>query len=150
MKNILEYLEKTAPRFPDRPALCDEETCLSFGEFLSEARAGGSELLRRGLYHEPVVVFMKKSPKTICAFFSVIYAGCYYIPVDIGMPQQRIQMILEKLNARYVIYDESSEVLLRELGYGDRMFYCEDLFAGWISIRSILFSPPVPPGCPRA
>ena len=58
MKNILEYLERTAPRFPDRPALCDEESSLSFGEFLRLARVGGSELLRHGLYHEPVVVFM--------------------------------------------------------------------------------------------
>ena len=132
MKNILEYLEKTAPRFPDRPALCDEESVLSFGEFLRLSRVGGSELLRRGLYHEPVVVFMKKCPQTICAFFSVIYAGCYYIPVDIGMPQQRIQMILEKLNPRAVIYDESGEELLRELGYGDRMLACGELFSGSI------------------
>ena len=42
MKNILEYLEKTAPRFPDRPALCDEESVLSFGEFLRLSRVGGS------------------------------------------------------------------------------------------------------------
>ena len=130
MKIILEYLERTAPRFPDRPALCDEESSLSFGEFLRLARVGGSELLRHGLYHEPVVVFMKKCPKTICAFFSVIYAGCYYIPVDIGMPQQRIQMILEKLKARLIIFDESSEALLRELGYGERMFSCDELFSG--------------------
>ena len=130
MKNILEYLEKTAPRFPERPALCDEESSLSFGEFLHLSRVGGSELLRRGLYHEPVVVFMKKCPKTICAFFSVIYAGCYYIPVDIGMPQQRILMILEKLNPRAVLYDESSEELLRELGYSEQMISCEALFAG--------------------
>ncbi len=130
MKNILEYLEKTAPRFPDRPALCDEEQSISFGEFLSLSRIGGSELLRRGLYHEPIVVFMKKCPQTICAFFSVIYAGCYYIPVDIGMPQQRIQMILEKLNPRLILFDETSEALLQELGYSGQMFSCEELFSG--------------------
>lgn len=132
MKNILEYLERTAPRFPDRPALCDEETSLSFGEILRLARTGGSELLRRGLYHEPVVVFMKKCPKTICAFFSVIYAGCYYIPVDIGMPQQRIQMILDKLDPRMIVCDETSEALLRELGRGGQMFHCDALFAGHV------------------
>ena len=129
MKNILEFLEKTAPLYGEKTAFADEEQSLSFADLLKMSRAGGSELIKRGLCNEPVVVFMKKAPQTICALFSVIYAGCCYVPMDIGMPLHRIRMILKRLSPRAIVCDETSKETADELGYGGRVIDCGELFS---------------------
>ena len=50
MKNILEFLENTAPRFGGKTAFADETERLSFEELLSLSRAGGSFLAGHGIY----------------------------------------------------------------------------------------------------
>lgn len=126
--NILEYFEKTAAAFPGNPAFADEETVLSFEEALTLSQTAGSALLKKGLSKEPVVVFLPKKPETICAFFGVIYAGCYYVPMDVGMPLHRIRMILKKLSPRAIVVDEESEKVARELGYEKELIQKESLF----------------------
>ena len=115
MKSILEFLEKTAPRYGDKTAFSDGESSLSFDELLHLAKAGGSFIASRRLCREPVAVFMEKSPETIGAFFAVMYAGCCYVPLSASMPLYRLKMILGRLNARMVICDEGSEELARQL-----------------------------------
>ncbi len=129
MKNILQYLEKTAERFPEKTALADENTALGFAELQNAAMCGGTALAKRGLYNEPVAVFMKKTPLTVCAFFAVIYAGCYYVPLDAGMPKHRIRMILAKLSPRAIICDDGNDELVASLGYGDVVIKTETLFS---------------------
>ncbi len=129
MKNILQYLEKTAERIPDKCALADENAEISFSELLRLSKCGGSYLAARGLNREPVAVFMKKAPLTVCAFFAAIYAGCYYVPLEAGMPKHRIRMILSKLDPRAVICDDSSNELIAELGYADRAVSADELFS---------------------
>ena len=72
--NVLEYLENTVDRVPDKTAFADEESALSFIQVSEQAKSIGTELSRQGAYREPVVVYMKKCPQTIAAFFGVIYA----------------------------------------------------------------------------
>ena len=128
MKNILEFLERTSAQYADKTAFADEESALSFAQVQAMARSGGSELIRRGLKNEPVVVFMKKAPQTIAAFFSVIYAGCMYVPMDVGMPLHRVRMILKKLSPNAIICDESSRATAEELGCGEKIIDCTELF----------------------
>ena len=119
--NVLEYLEKTVKRLPDKIAFADEETTLTFQEFSSRARSVGSYIAKVGAKREPVVVYMKKSPLTISAFFGVIYGGCYYVPIDEEMPKRRMELILENTQAKYLIYDESTREKADELGFTGTM-----------------------------
>lgn len=129
MKNILEFLEASSASFGDKIAFADEESAISFAQLQAMAKAGGTQLIKRGLNNEPVVVFMKKAPQTICAFFAGIYAGCCYVPMDVGMPLHRVRMILQKLSPRVIICDDSSEQTAVELGYGDKILRAGELFA---------------------
>ena len=56
-KNILEYLEVTAARLPNKVAFSTGKESMTFGEVQREARAIGSALYERGLYGESVVIF---------------------------------------------------------------------------------------------
>ncbi len=115
--NILEYLEQTAARVPDKTALEGKEGSLTFGELFHRARRVGSCLLGHGVTKAPVVVLMPKKPETIAAFLGAIYAGCYYVPLDTEMPRHRIDLILQKLDPGILICDESTEALARELDF---------------------------------
>jgi len=61
--NVLEYLENTVDRVPDKTAFADEESALSFIQVSEQAKSIGTELSRQGAYREPVVVYMKKCPQ---------------------------------------------------------------------------------------
>lgn len=115
--NILEYLEATVPRLPDKEALISPDGSLTFRQLYDQARAIGSCLHRKGLYGEPVVVFMRKHPHVIAAFYGVIYAGCYYVPLDDEMPRHRIELILDTLKPKMILCDETTEPLVAEFDY---------------------------------
>ena len=129
MTNVLEYLEQTAPRVPEKIAIGSPEYSLTYGEIWHEARAVGSFLHSKGLYSRSVVVFMKKAPRTIAAFLGVIYAGCYYVALDEEMPAHRIGLIFDTLSPEAVICDETTVNLLDGLSYTGARYLYSDISA---------------------
>ena len=115
--NILEYLEQTVTRVPDKVAFANDVCGVTFRETYDQARAVGSFLNAEGLYHQPVVVFMKKHPTTLVSFFGTIYAGCYYVPLDDEMPSHRIDLILRTLKPQAMICDEDTCELVKQFAY---------------------------------
>ncbi len=110
--NVLEYLESTVEKVPGKIAYANESYGITFGEVYEDARRIGSFLYRRGYYKEPIVVFMKKQPKAIVAFFGVLYGGNYYVPLDEEMPVFRIELILNKLKPKAIICDDATSELV--------------------------------------
>ena len=125
--NILEYLEKTAPRLPDKIAYSDGTDHLTFGALHSAARAIGSALLSEGFSGEPIAILMKKHPKEIAAFYGTVYAGCFYVPLDPDMPVHRMELILESVGARAIIADEKGSKLAQKLSFDGRVLDYETL-----------------------
>ena len=79
------------------------------------ARRIGSFLHQAGFYKKPVVVFMKKHPKTIVAFLGTIYSGCFYVPLDEEMPRHRIDLIFQTLQPGAIICDDTTALWCRNL-----------------------------------
>ncbi len=117
-KNILEYLEHTLPRVPDKVAFADDTGALTFAQLSRCAKGVGSFLHAAGYGRQPVVVFMRKQPATVAAYLGCLYAGCYYVPLDPEMPRHRIDLILQALEPGAMICDESTLETGRELGWG--------------------------------
>lgn len=129
-RNVLEYLEKTLLRTPDKTAFFDETDTITFRRLSEMARAIGSRLHRDGIYQQPVVVYMKKQPKTIAAFLGAIYAGCFYVPMDEEMPKHRVELILKRLNAAACICDDSTIEQARKLENTGKVYHFQDIAAG--------------------
>lgn len=106
--NVLEYLENTVVRVPDKVAFANESMGMTFAEVFHDSRAIGSYLSKQGYYNEPVVVFMEKHPKMISAFFGCVYGGDFYVPIDAEMPAFRIELIFDNLQPRVMICDEAT------------------------------------------
>ncbi len=122
-KNILEYLENTAARVPDKLAFSTGKEDMTFGEVYSESRAIGSKLAALGLYGESVVILMDKHPRTVTAFWGVIYAGCFYACLDEKMPRARIDSIIENLKPRAIIADKRNFKAAEALGLEYTLLY---------------------------
>lgn len=127
MTNILQYLEATVTRLPDKVAFANETDSLTFSETYNQARAIGSFLSSKGYYKRPVSVFMKKHPKTIAAFFGSVYGGNYYIPLDDEMPRHRIELILGSLDEGAMICDEDTYKLAQEFDFKGEIFKYDDI-----------------------
>ncbi len=130
--NILEYLERTVTEVPDKIAFSDGTDSLSFAELYSAARRGGSRLIEAGLSREPVLVIMDKHPHELAAFLAVIYAGCFYVPIDAEMPPLRMTAIAETTRARAVICDERNRATAESLP-AEIVITCKELVSHDVS-----------------
>ena len=85
LTNILEYLEATAARLPQKVAFSDGAGSLTFGELQRAAKSAGSRIAAMGYRREPVMIMMDRHPNVLAAFLGVVYAGCFYVPINLDM-----------------------------------------------------------------
>ena len=135
--NILEYLEATAPRLPDKIAYSDGTDDLTFSELSHHARTLGSALAKKGYYRRPIAVLMKKHPNTVAAFYGCVYAGCFYVPLDIEMPASRIELILQNAKPAAIITDQKGSAIAKALNFDGEILSAEALFEGEIDEEAL-------------
>ena len=116
--SILEYLEESARKYPDKTAFADEHTSCTFKELEQTARRTGTALAKYFTPRNPVPVFMEKSVETIGVFMGAVYAGCFYVPVNPMNPTERLRKIMEKLDPEVIISDEKGKEQLAAVGNG--------------------------------
>lgn len=133
IRNILEYLEKTVRRVPDKVAFYSEEESLTFAQLSAQAQAVGSELRRRGFAGGAVAVWMGKNPRTVAAFLGVLYAGGFYVPLDAEMPESRMEKILGAVSPWTCIVDGSGRAGAEKLMPPEKCMDYESLAAGEIA-----------------
>ena len=100
IRNVLEYLEASAEKHPDKTALQDEKEALTYREYVTRARTIATYLAThetRGLRNRPVAVIIDRNIRSITAFIGVVYSGNFYVPIDHTMPEERIRLIYDTL-----------------------------------------------------
>jgi D-alanine--poly(phosphoribitol) ligase subunit 1 len=118
--NVIEYLEEIAKRYPDRIAIEDEFNSITFQGLKDNAIKLSGYLIDSGLQPgQPVAVFMPKSVKAVEVFLAVLYAGGFYVPLDISNPKLRIDSILKNIEPKFVISEGKYLHLLNGI-YDDR------------------------------
>ncbi|MBR6452728.1 MAG: amino acid adenylation domain-containing protein [Lachnospiraceae bacterium] len=128
IKNIADYLEITAAKYPEKTGYTDENHELTFGELRADARQIAAGLLNEVKINSPVLVLMEKCVESIEAFLGVACAGDFYVPIDIRMPYERIKLIVDTLSANVLLTRRADEVP-EELQKSLKVLYVEDLIA---------------------
>lgn len=103
-----DYLEASAVRFPDKTAFENDDVSLTFSKLRQLSLKIADQLVKGGVYRKPVAVYMEKSPNQVAAFMGAVYAGCFYSPVDVEMPEERVKKIMEQLHPEAVIATEEA------------------------------------------
>lgn len=109
IKNVLEYLQSAVKKYPDKVAIIDEKKSLTFSEIDSAAKRIATIIrmnIGKDVINSPIVVYMEKSVDVIVSFLGILYSGNYYCPIDIKMPIERRNKILDTLNPICVVLKE--------------------------------------------
>ncbi len=124
MNNVLEYLLATAARLPDAPAYCDDKHSFSFAGTLDRVRRLGS-LLRRetDTLRRPAAVLVRRDVHSLLACFGALWAGCFYVPLDAAMPDERLNGILESLEPAAILIGEADRKREAALAAHGPVFY---------------------------
>lgn len=126
--NILEYLERSAEKYPDKTAVADPEKSYTYRELMEYGRRAGTVIADAAVPVNPVPVFADKSAETLVVFMGIIYAGCFYSMVEPKQPSARIHQILDVLDAEVLIADEKFSDELDAAGYQGKVIWYQDLF----------------------
>ena len=127
IRNILEYLENTAERLPDKIAFSGAEGDITFSELAETAKRIGTYLTCFGGRNCPVAVMMQKTPVSVAAFMGAVYSGNFYTPIDVTMPKERILSILSTLKPQVLLIDEKSKKIASGLGYEGEIIVLEEI-----------------------
>ncbi len=122
MNNILEYLERTAEKYPGRIAVEDDKEALTWKELADLSRRIGTAAGKRIASGDPVVILAPKGPLTLAAMFGAVYGGGFYVNGDPALPPRRLKEIFRVLRPKLVLIRPEEIPLIRQAGYtGD---YC--------------------------
>lgn len=121
--NVLEYLERTAGRFPGRSAYRSDKESLTWSQVRRAAAHIGSGLLKRlgrpGIRPgagpanstDPIAILMDKEPHAITALLGVVYSGRSYVCLDSALPYARLAELLRFLKPAACLFAAETEAL---------------------------------------
>lgn len=138
MKNVLECLEETGKKYPQKIAVDDGKNCLTYAQILDLSQRMGSDFCKVATFGKPIVLLMEKSANVLAAMFGVVYAGGFYVMVDPSQPISRIQNIFQVLNPELIVTDLENESLLKAMEYQGRIFRLEEASQGTIEREVLL------------
>ncbi|WP_051819195.1 AMP-binding protein [Streptomyces sp. NRRL S-920] len=95
------------------PAVADSEGTFGYRELDAASRAVARLLLARGARRdEPVVVHGTASRRTVAALLGVVRAGCRFVPVDAGFPEERRRLMVRRSGARFLLAPDGHALAL--------------------------------------
>jgi len=101
-----------AAAHPDSPALTGEDRSLTYAELAAESAGLARALAGRGIGPEDrVAIALPRSLDSVIAILAVLQAGAAYVPVDVTLPDVRIESILRQAGPKMTLTAE----LLAEL-----------------------------------
>lgn len=126
--SVLEWLEESAVNYADKTALVDEWERYTYKEYHDKAVGIADAIITTGLgSKKPVVVYLNKSVKVLASFMGIAYTGNFYSPIDIDMPAQRVNRILEVLEPVVVITTKELKEEFAKFEYKGSYLIYEDI-----------------------
>jgi acyl-CoA synthetase (AMP-forming)/AMP-acid ligase II len=103
--NVARFLEKSATRFPDHPAIRYGTASYSYRDFYRRACSLGGELRARGLRHGDRVAFaLHNSPAVLETIFGCFAAGLVVVPMNARLHAKEMGYIVRTSGARVLIH----------------------------------------------
>lgn len=110
-------LAESAARDPERTALVDGETTLTYGELDRLTNRIGNLLTASGVGKgDRVGLYLRKSAEAVEGAYGVMKAGAAYVPIDPDAPLERVAYILGNCGVRLLVSSVEKEADWRYLG----------------------------------
>jgi mycobactin peptide synthetase MbtF len=106
-RSIHTRFAAVAARLPDSPAVTWADGSLSYRELDDAANRLAGTLAARGVGAETAVAIqLSRGPQYVVAILAALKAGAAYVPLEPGMPAERVKSILRQSGAAIVIDDD--------------------------------------------
>lgn len=112
---ILDYLEKTANKYPDKIAFSDVKNSVSWKNLVLNAKRLSTILSEYFAAGKAVPIMVEKSVTTVEYFFASLYSGCFYSYFDATFPDARLNSMIETLQVKYIVAERRFEKKLANL-----------------------------------
>ena len=96
-KSILQCLENTTKKFPNKLAFEDINRGATYKEFTENCRKVGTGLAKLNKINKPIAIFMDKSVACLETMMGILYSGNFYTVLDNKSPEERIHHIFNTL-----------------------------------------------------
>ena len=114
---LWHYLDESAQRYPDRPAVAWRDSTLTYRELSAESDRLAGLLREHGIgLDSRVGLFFPKSHRSVVSMLGIGKAGAAYVPVDPAAPTRRAAFILDDCAVRGLITTKDKLVQLAEHG----------------------------------
>ncbi|WP_371623045.1 amino acid adenylation domain-containing protein [Streptomyces sp. NBC_01116] len=106
---LLGLAAAAAGRDPDHPAVVDPGgTALTYRELLERTRRAAAGLSGRGVRRGHVVAVVPDNlADTVVAMLAVLWCGAAYLPIDTGLPADRLSYMLDHADCTFMIANAS-------------------------------------------
>jgi len=116
--NVTHYLDQTVKQFPDKIAVDDMQTVLTFKQLQSQALYIAGIIAEFHFQNHPIAVFMQKGCDMVMSFAAINYSGNFYIPVDTKSPESRTKSIFDSLKSEIVLTNKDNYEKLKSFYEG--------------------------------
>ncbi len=128
--NLTEYLDTQYKLRPNKTVLADDERVVSFAELRADVLSLALCISKvTDDYNCPIIVFMEKGIWEYESLIGILYSGNHYVPLDIKMPIERLNKIINTLKAKIAVVSKKTESKLVEAGFSGKLIYAEDAFS---------------------
>ena len=98
--NLIQRIDHWAAAAPEAIAHLSGDRTLTYGELRRRSDGLASYLTKRfGDDRRPIAVLGHREPEMLIAFLGAVKSGRPYVPIDIALPQTRIDQILASSHA---------------------------------------------------
>ena len=102
--SLIELFEETVRKYPQKVAVIDKDREIVFSDLRGKSLQLASALMALGIgQNRPVGVFLDKSIESVYADLGILYAGDFYMNLDIKTPAERIRNILQLVEPAAII-----------------------------------------------
>ncbi len=129
MNPVLDKLEATVKRMPEKDAVEDLDSHLTYRQLQTLARRAGSRLAEEIRPGEPVVLFLEKSCRALALLYGVLYGGGFYVFIDPLQPQERMRRILARLDAGICVTTAENLDRLQAAGFTGQILLADELLS---------------------
>ena len=127
-RNILELLEETAEKFPNKVIYEDINRKATYQEFIESTKKIGTTLAEKiNNINTPVAIYIDRSVACLEAMMGVTYSGNYFIVLDTKSPKERNDLILGALSNPTLIVEEKNKEKIKDLDFEGEIFIYEEL-----------------------
>lgn len=114
MKSIYDIFMNSVAKYPDKIAIADEVSRLTYKGLFNKVKTMSESLVKYGT-KKPIVIFAGRTIETVVQILGVVCSGNFYVPLDSTLPKEKIKSILYDAKPVAVLGNEKDVNLLKEL-----------------------------------